>query len=342
MIEQFAKRNQLLGYRVDQYNLAYYGKLIESFGELTTWPKDLRTRLASEVDFSSIEPVKELKSGTGDTIKVLFRRKSDGKAFESVLMRYKDGRNSVCVSCMVGCPVGCVFCATGKMGFGANLSSQQIVDQVLHFGRELKAVNQEVTNVVFMGMGEPLLNLDAVMETYRILTDKTKFGLGKRRVTVSTSGYVPQIKELVDRGFKGKLAVSLHAPSQELRANLMRIAKVYPLDKLMTVLDRYVERTKRRVSYEYVLIEEVNDDLEHAGKLVNLLKKRLAHVNLIPYNPIPGQKFRRSSLERVRAFARILEVGGVAHTIRITMGDDIKAACGQLVLLKGNSTHQVC
>ncbi len=435
MIEEWAEKHKLPSYRIKQFNLAYYQQLIGSWQELTTWPLELRNQLELEVPFSVLKPVRELKSKDGKTIKVLLER-ADGTRLESVLMRFKDGRNSVCVSCMVGCPVGCTFCATGKMGFIANLSAREIVEQVMYFARRLKQEQTEpmslerlriekrittsnvasaentkstkktqkksqfdnrtieplnpstssgqanrVTNVVFMGMGEPMLNLEPVMEAVEEMTNPDKLGMGDRHITISTSGYVPQIRELIKRGFKGRLAVSLHAPNQKLRQQLMPIvAKVYPLPQLMAVLDEYVSTTNKRISYEYAMIDGVNDSSEQAKELVKLLKGRLGHVNLIPYNPTdsrvnskhpsyttatsrklliqpfresvvsagrqaPNSKqflnskfeyqkeegsYRRSGRERIREFALVLRSAGIPRTIRLTMGDDIAAACGQL------------
>lgn len=355
MIEEFATKHQLPGYRVKQFDLAYYQQLIGSWEELTTWPLDLRDQLEQEVRFSSLKPVGELTSIDGRTTKVLLEREN-GTRLESVLMRFNDGRNSVCVSCMVGCPVGCTFCATGKMGFVANLSAREIVEQVMYFARLLKKMDERVTNVVFMGMGEPMLNLAEVWKAVEVMTDQQKLGLGARHITVSTSGYVPQIRQLIDLGYRGRLAVSLHAPTQELREKLMpTVAKVYPLAELMKVLDEYAKITNKRISYEYAMIENVNDNRQEAQQLIKLLKKRLAHVNLIPYNPTDGRVnskhqasnlkqiqnikfkiqnenvvYRRSSEERIRTFANVLRAGGITRTIRITMGDDIAAACGQL------------
>jgi 23S rRNA (adenine2503-C2)-methyltransferase len=231
---------------------------------------------------------------------------------------------------MVGCPVNCSFCATGKLGFGGNLDSREIIDQVLHFGRILKSENQKITNVVFMGMGEPLLNLQNILSAIQILSDPSKFNLGSRRITISTSGYIPQLQQLIDSGFRGRLAISLHAPNQELRSILMPVAKVYPLDKLLKTLDGYTKLTGKRISYEYILIDQVTDDLEQAKQLVDLFKHRLAHINLIPYNPIPNSEFVRPSKNRIHEFSHVLEQADIPHTIRVTMGDDISAACGQL------------
>jgi 23S rRNA (adenine2503-C2)-methyltransferase len=333
MIELFAKENGLPSFRIKQFNLAYYKEFISSYDELTTWSKDLREQLKITIPFSTITPTTTLQSKDKGTQKVVFNRISDGKRFESVLMQHDDKRNTVCVSCMVGCPMGCVFCATGKMRFIANLTAREIVDQVMYFARILKKKEQTVTNVVFMGMGEPLLNLEQVMEAIRTLNNPEYMGFGIRRITISTSGITPKIYELMKLGYKGRLALSLHAPDQALRESLMPIAKTYPLPELMSTVKAFATRTQLRVSYEYILIDGVNDTPAHAHALANLIgeETEFVHINLIPYNPIPGMPtLRRSSSNSVHEFADILSDFGISNTFRVTMGDDIQAACGQL------------
>jgi len=333
MINAFAKEYKLPSFRVKQFNLSYYKDLINSYDELTTWSKEMRDVLQRTVPFSTILPLKEMKSKDGGTEKVLFKRISDGKLFESVLMKHNDKRNTVCVSCMIGCPLGCKFCATGKMKYVGNLTVREIVDQVLHFARNLKIQNQSVTNIVFMGMGEPLLNFDNVMSAIEICNNPEYLGLGIRRITISTSGITPQIKELMKRGYKGRLVLSLHAPNQILRETIMPIAKKYSLPELVATVKSFAIRTQLRVSYEYILIDGLNDLPEHAHALVTLVGKNhpeLTHINLIPYNPIMGATFKRSLLRSIHTFSHILSQNGVSNTIRVTMGDDIKAACGQL------------
>jgi len=278
----------------------------------------------------SLNPKKTLVTENGATTKILFTRLSDNLQFESVLMRHDDGRNTVCVSCMVGCPVNCAFCATGKLGFKANLTYEEIVDQVIYFAHILKAENLVVSNVVYMGMGEPMLNLESVVRSVTILTDPNKVGLSPRRITISTAGYAPQIIKLTDMNYAGNMAISLHAPNQELREKLMPVAKNYKLPELMKSIDYYVSKTNRRVSYEYILIDGLNDTEQHAKELAELLRGRLVHVNLIPYNPVSSLKFQKSSRNRVYKFLHFLEDKGVNATIRVTMGDDTNAACGQL------------
>lgn len=333
MWETFTKQHTLPIFRLKQFNLAFYKDLISSYDELTTWPKDMRAALSIAIPFSTILPVKNMQSSDGGTEKVLFQRISDKKCFESVLMKHDDGRNSVCVSCMIGCPLGCRFCATGKMRFIDNLSPREIVDQVLHFARILRKEKQSVTNIVFMGMGEPLLNFENVMEAVKILNNPELFGLGMRRITISTSGITPQIKELAKRGYKGRLALSLHAPNQHLRETIMPIAKKYVLPELIASIKSYAVRTQLRVSYEYILIDQINDQPEHAYSLVKLIgngNPELSHINLIPYNPVKDTDYKRSTLKSIHVFAHILTKNNISNTIRVTMGDDIKAACGQL------------
>jgi len=231
---------------------------------------------------------------------------------------------------MIGCPVGCVFCATGRMGFIANLTADEIIEQVLYFGRILKPLNKNITNVVFMGMGEPLLNLPQVLAAVEILTNPEKMGLSDRRVAISTSGYIKQLYNLVESGFKGRLAISLHAPNQVLRAKLMPVSKIHPLNELMYALDAYVAKTNKRIFYEYLLLDNVNDSTEHANELADLLYGRLAHVNLIPFNSIGDPELKKSRRETVIKFQEQLTARGISATIRVTMGSDIAGACGQL------------
>lgn len=330
MVKDFAAKYNLPAFRLQQFNEQFFQQAVTDFLQISSWPKDLRTRLAAEVPFMSLSPEKELVSKDKRTVKVLFRRNIDSQRIETVLMRHKDGRNTVCVSCMVGCPVNCSFCATGKMGFGGNLKAEEIVDQVMYFQRYLKSLGQQVTNVVFMGMGEPMLNLDAVQEAINTFTDPEKLALSKRRITISTSGYIPQFNKLIADGFRGRVAISLHAPNQELREKLMPVAKIFSLDQLMEALDKFVELTNKRVTYEYVMIRGVNDKKIHAWQLVKLFKKRLSHINLIPYNPIQEVEFARSGTDAIAVFRKILRENGISCTVRVTMGDDVNAACGQL------------
>jgi len=330
-ILEFIASHKLPNYRAAQFNKAFYQEYLTSFDECTTWSKELRALLKQDIIFSTLTVVTEQKSKDGQTMKIVFERNVDHKRFETVLMRHEDGRNTVCVSCMIGCPVGCIFCATGKMGFLGNLTATEIVDQVLTIARMLKKENQTITNIVFMGMGEPLLNLSAVEGAIQIFTDPNKMGMSERRITISTSGITDKLQELLKHGYTGRLALSLHAPDQTLREQIMPIAKKYPLSQLLAVFKQFAIQTNKRVSYEYILIDGINDAMTCAEQLATLMDPKLSHINLIPYNPVAGVSYTRSSLASIHAFAAVLEKQHIQHTIRVTMGDDIAAACGQLV-----------
>lgn len=332
MIQNFLKERNQPDYRLGQFNHHFYQELVESFDEITTWSKDLRQELKDDILFSTLKKETEQVSKSGDVVKTLFSLKRNSRwQIEAVLMRYKDGRNSVCVSCMSGCPVGCSFCATGQMGLQTNLTSREIVDQVLYFARMVKKDDQKISNVVYMGMGEPMLNLEGVEGSLDVLMAEKKMGMSKRRITVSTVGYVNQFKKfIVEDGYRPQIAISLHAPTQKLRAKLMPVANVFPLDQLFEAIDQYVELTNKQVTYEYILIDGVNDQPKQAHQLADLLEDRLAHVNLIPYNPVPHSSYERSKQQTVKHFSKILNESRVSNTVRVTMGDEIDAACGQL------------
>lgn len=324
-------------YRYKQLSTAIYQNFVTSFDEITTFPQKLRDQLA-KIPFNLLQERQRLVSADGNTTKLVLER-HDGTQIETVLMQHDDGRNTVCVSCMVGCPVNCSFCATGKMGFAGNLEADEIVEQILIFARELLAVDQKVTNVVFMGMGEPMLNLVEVKAALDVLHNE--MGMGQRRITVSTSGYIPQLKDLIESGFRGRIAVSLHAPNQKLRQQLMPVARLYDLDKLMSALFEFEQITGKRISYEYIMIDGVTDTDECARQLGKLLQGHLAHVNLIPYNPVPGEDFERSRKRQIYRFKSMLDRCNVNATVRITMGDDISAACGQLVKKSDKKAQKV-
>jgi len=329
MVEKFIQSHALPAYRMKQFNHAFYKEYISSFEELLTWPKELRMALESEEKVSRLKDVKIISSKRGDTIKVLFETEN-GSRIESVLMRHKDGRNTVCVSCQIGCPVGCVFCATGAMGWKGNLSADEIVDQILFFARMVKKDDEHISNIVFMGMGEPMLNLEEVEKALAIIHDEQKLGMSLRRVTVSSSGIIPQLQKFIDNGFDGRLALSLHAPNQKIRELIMPIAKMYPYTDVVGIAFAYANKTKRRVSFEYTLIAGINDSIEHARELSAQVKGQLIHINLIPYNPTKACEWKRPDRSTMEAFARVLEHYQIEHTLRVTMGDDIQAACGQL------------
>jgi 23S rRNA (adenine2503-C2)-methyltransferase len=329
MFEDFSRENNLQGYRLKQLYQQYYVEAIDSWDVLTTWPLDLREKLKKAIPFSKLENFQEYVSKDAKTIKALSFTK-EGFPVETVLMKYPK-RNTICVSCMSGCPVGCTFCATGQMGFNKNLDAQEIVDQILYFKRKLSKEGKKITNVVYMGMGEPMLNLENVVESIDILTDPEKISLGKRRITVSTVGYVEQLDLFLSMDLGVKIALSLHAPNQELREKLMpTAAKNNPLDKLIEVLKDYQERSNKKITYEYILIKDVNDKEEHAKELAELLKGQIVLVNLIRLNPSPLVPFEPSSMNKTRSFQAVLNEKGINNTLRRSYGDKINAACGQL------------
>ncbi len=315
-------------YRADQIWSWLYRSLASNFQEMTNLPKELRERLAETALLQTMRPLDEKVSANGLTRKVLFALRDD-ETIESVLMHY-ERRHTVCISTQVGCPLGCVFCATGQSGFVRNLSAGEIVEQVLFFARSLQADGERLTNVVFMGMGEPLANYEATWQAIETLNDKKGFKLGARRITISTVGLVPGIRRLAEEGIQVGLAISLHAPTDELRNELVPVNRRHPLNQLMAACHYYVERTGRRISFEYALIDGINDGVEQARQLAHLLDGLLCHVNLIPLNPVPELPYRPSSPSRIRAFQAELDRLKVPNTLRVERGADIQAGCGQL------------
>lgn len=315
-------------YRVDQIWRWLYHSLATDFQEMTNLPKELRERLAEVADLATMKPLEERVSADGSTRKVLFALRDD-QTIEGVLMHY-ERRHTACISTQVGCPFGCVFCATGQSGFVRNLTAGEIVEQVLFFARFLRAKGQKLTNVVFMGMGEPLANYEATWQAIQTLNHGDGFNLGARRMTISTVGLVPGIRRLAEERLQIGLAISLHAPTDELRNKLVPINRRYPLAQLMAACRHYVERTGRRISFEYALIHGVNDSPEQARQLARLLDGLLCHVNLIPLNPIPESPHRPSSRDRILAFQAELNRLKVPNTLRVERGVDIQAGCGQL------------
>jgi len=318
-------------YRADQVMNWIYRRGVDDFALMSNLGKDLRARLA---DHFVIHPP-ELISGqvSADGTRKWVTKAGEGQAIETVFIP-EDDRGTLCISSQVGCAMDCSFCATGAQGFSRNLGAAEIVAQVWFASKTLGGnfqTDRVISNVVFMGMGEPLANYDAVLTALRILLDDHGFGLSKRRVTVSTSGLVPfmdRLRQDVDCA----LAVSLHAPSDALRNELVPINRKYPLAELMAACKRYTEGKDRKahVVYEYVMLDGVNDQPGHARQLAKLLAGLPAKVNLIPFNAFAGSSYRRSPAERIRAFADILKGKDILTTTRKTRGDDIDAACGQL------------
>ena len=291
----------------------------EGYDDMTNVPRTLRDSLAADVPFSTLAPESEQRSRDG-TVKTLFRT-HDGHPVEAVLMRYRDGRRSVCVSSQSGCPLTCTFCATGQMRFGRNLSAGEILDQALHFRR-----SEPLNHLVFMGMGEPLMNVDAVLEAARRLPD---IGITHRRTTISTVGWLPGLQRFVEEVDEPiRLALSLHAADPGLRSELMPVNDRYPLPDVLALCRAHWERTKRRVFVEYVMLAGVNDSPAQARALAGLLGRDAFKVNLIPYNPTG--MYDGSSRSVIAAFKTELDRARVPSTVRLTRGQDIAAACGQL------------
>jgi 23S rRNA (adenine2503-C2)-methyltransferase len=330
-------------FRADQVWDWLYRSLAGDFEAMNNLPARLRARLTTETDLLPLEPIAEQVSANGQTRKVLFRLR-DGNTIESVLMHYH-ARRTACVSTQAGCGLACAFCATGQGGLVRNLSAGEIVAQVIHFAREIREAEIErareagervalevhpVTHVVLMGMGEPLANYADTWQAIETLTDARGYNLGARHITVSTVGLVPAIRRLAEEKLPVNLAVSLHAPGDELRNQLVPLNRRYPLADLMAAIRDYAERTRRRVTFEYALIDGVNDSLQQARQLGALLQDLLCHVNLIALNPTPGSELRPSPPERVSAFRDELRAMGIPTTVRLRRGIDIEAGCGQL------------
>ncbi len=315
-------------YRLRQIVKNVCHNLLDDYQECTDLPKDLRDTLSERAPILSIKPIRTQVSIRKDTYKTLFET-MDGQKIESVLMRFQDGRNSLCISCQSGCQMGCRFCATGTMGLLKHLNYEEIFDQALYYAQLLKKENAVLTNIVFMGMGEPFMNYDSVIEAANLLSDPDYLGLGARRITISTSGVVPGILKMADEPKQYNLALSLHAPDQETREKIMPIAKRWPITVLMDAVETYLDKTRRRISYEYVMLKDVNDTEAQAHMLGELVKDHLCHINLIPYNPT-GSQFSCTTKENIYRFRDILQEYGLKVTVRVTMGQDIDAACGQL------------
>ncbi len=323
------------GFRADQLSRHWYGRLND---DPTTWTDltgDARDKVGTALLPSLLEPIRTLTCDRGATVKQVWRL-HDGSLIESVLMRYPN-RVTMCVSSQAGCAMNCPFCATGQAGLTRNLSTAEIVEQVLAGSRmlargEVAGGPGRVSNVVLMGMGEPLANYPRVIKALRLLTSEAPEGLGMsaRGITVSTVGLVPRINQLADEGLPFTLAVSLHAPDDELRDELVPINNRWPVAQVLDAAWGYGSKTKRRVSIEYAMIKDINDQPDRANLLGKLLAKRLVHVNLIPLNPTPGSKWTASRQEDEDEFVRILERHGVAVTVRDTRGREIDGACGQL------------
>ena len=326
-------RNILIGWGEPEYRTqqiweglyVQFWKTPESFSSL---PLPLRKKLADQFEFENIHVDRFVQSQDGETTKYLFKMQ-DGTAIETVLMSYSD-RNTVCISSQVGCAMGCGFCATGNMGFSRNLSTGEIIEQIIRTAEHLRDVGEKLTNIVFMGMGEPFHNYPAVMKVVDIINDQRGFSLGARRITISTVGLVPGIRKFTNENSQVNLAISLHAADDELRSSLMPVNNKYPISDLMEACQEYINQTNRRISIEWALIEGVNDTADQAHKLVRLIKGKLFHVNLIRLNPVKHYFGIPTATNRAEKFQKILTSAGIPSTFRVRRGIDIQAGCGQL------------
>ncbi len=328
-LEAWMEERGLPRYRARQLFHWAYQHLALEYESMSVLPKAMRRELAEMLPISGLVPVRQRVSDDGETIKLLFRTRDD-HFVETVVMFYPD-RTTVCVSCQIGCAIGCSFCATGLSGLIRNLSAGEMVSQAVYAARLARERARRISNIVVMGMGEPFHNYDAVMRFVAIVNDRQGLGIGARHITLSTAGVVPFIDRLADEPYQVKLAVSLHAPNDALRSQLVPINRRWPIDELLAACRRYVARTGRRITFEYVLIEDVNDDERTAAELARRLRGLLCHVNLIPYNPTPAAPlFRRPGPERIERFRAVLERYGIPATVRYSRGVEIAAACGQL------------
>jgi 23S rRNA (adenine2503-C2)-methyltransferase len=315
-------------YRAKQIWEGLYHQLWEKPEQFTTLSKELRHKLDETFSFTSLQESERYFSTDQQTTKVLFRL-PDGQPIETVLMRYED-RRTLCISTQAGCAMGCVFCATGQMGFRRNLTSGEIVEQVLIFARELRVQGEKPTNVVLMGMGEPFHNYEATMAAIDCLSHPDGYNMGARRFTISTVGLIPAIRRFTAEKRQVGLAISLHASEDKLRSSMLPVNVRYPIKELIAACHEYVDTTGRRITFEWALIQGVNDSPDEARSLARLLKGLNCHVNVIPLNPTNGYSGARSTRERVAAFRQVLEAQGISCTVRVRRGIDIHAGCGQL------------
>ena len=340
LLNELQEELQKLGepsYRAGQIADWLYQKRVKSFDEMTDLSRDLRAQLANQFAFSKMDIVRVL--GSHDTTRKFLFRLSDGNLIESVLIpaspasrdrgRGSSDRRTICLSTQVGCAYGCKFCASGLEGFSRNLRPNEIIDQIIAIEA---ASGEKIDNIVFMGMGEPLANFENVMRAIRMINASWGLGIGARHITVSTSGLAPQIKKLADEPLQIRLAISLHAATDEVRDQIMPINRKYNIEALLSACDYYVARKKQRLTFEYILIVGVNDADDQAYLLARHARRLFAKVNLIPYNTVEGLEWSRPSRNRQEKFLSILRAHKIAATLRREKGHDIDAACGQLRL----------
>src|SRR3990167_772797 len=326
-LKEFLKINNLPSFHLKQINEWVFKKNVLNFEQMSNLSFSLKEKLNTNLKISTLKLVKVECAKNNETKKYLFELE-DKKLIETVLI-IAPNRTTICVSSQVGCTVGCKFCASGKNGFFRNLKTYEIIEQILFVANDLK---KYPSHIVFMGMGEPLLNYDNLIESIKILSNENFLNISQRRITVSTVGIVPQIKKLKNENLKINLCLSLHASNDEIRNKIIPFSKHFPLNDILNALKDYFETTKRDIAFEYILLEKINDSLIDAQNLYNLIKNFQCSLNLIPYNPIDDGDFIKPSSKRVEIFKKYLIDKKLNVTQRYTKGDDISAACGQLVL----------
>lgn len=325
-LEAFCKQNAQPAFRAKQIFDWLYGKLVSSFDEMKNLPAELRALLAEHFVFQCLEKL-ETTGEKGETQKLLFKL-SDKEMIETVIIPApRRGTNTVCVSSQVGCVYGCAFCASGQKGVIRNLTVGEIIGEVMEVARLL---GERPNNVVFMGIGEPFDNYEAVMKAVRILNHPDGLNIGARKITVSTCGVVPGIERFADEGLQVELSVSLHAPDEQTRSSLMPVNETWPMAELMDACAAYTEKTNRIITFEYTLIKDVNDSVEQARELVQLLRRLPCRVNLIPLSPVEEFEGERPERETMQIFFQTLEKAHINTTLRDSKGSNLKAACGQL------------
>lgn len=331
--------HQILNWRESRYHSTQimqgvYQNLFLHWDQFTMLSKGLRRLLNETYSIDNLIIINKTSSKDLTTQKYLFHL-GDGIPIESVLMSSQN-RTTVCISTQSGCAMGCKFCATGKMGFKRNLTSGEIIEQVVFFQRLLKKQQKRITNLVFMGMGEPFMNFENLMKSLKIIINPEGLHIGARHITISTIGIIPKILDFASHFPQVNLAVSLHASNDDLRNKLVPMNRTYPLENLLLECKNYIKETRRRISFEYVLLSEVNDSEKNAKDLAKLLAKMLCHVNLIAFNPIVGIDFKASSVKKMNQFSQLLKSAGIPTTIRHSEGKEINAGCGQLAVAENS------
>lgn len=328
-IKKFLLKNNFKEFHLKQINEWIYKKNVSSFDEMSTLSLELRKKLKENFNLYSLKIKQCQISKDKQTTKYLFSLE-DNYLIEAVLI-LSEKRKTICLSTQVGCLVQCSFCASGKNGFFRNLKSYEILEQIIHITNHIK---EKPTHIVFMGMGEPLLNLDEVLKSIFIISDESGFNISQRRITISTVGILENLKKLKESNLKINLALSLHAPNDQIRNKIIPFSKRYKLQEIINELLLYFNKTKRDLSFEYILIDNVNDSIEHAKQLAVLLKNIQCSINLIPYNPVKGLLYKKPSPSKVNRFKNYLLDHNYNVSQRFTKGDDIAAACGQLAFMQ--------